>query len=167
MCVRAVNFICNYVHWSFFRVAAQCIQFFTFYCFLFFCNVLFSFFIDSVMFCLVTHCKHHFWHMPGLCISASIIFLPWSGFSTHAQSAQSPWMSQLVLLTLQLKPMPMMVFCLPATRLNSQKYWPPLMLLPRPRDYTQHGRKRRFRILATVHCHLQFTCRPVDRQSKQ
>ena len=27
--------------------------------------------------------------------------------------------------------------------------------------------KRRFRISATVHRHLQFTCRPVDRQLKQ
>ena len=34
-------------------------------------------------------------------------------------------------------------------------------------DYTHHGRKRRFRLLATVHRHLQFTCRPVDGQSKQ
>ena len=90
--------------------------------------------------------------------------LPWTGFSTDAQS---PWVSQLVLLASQIKPMPMMVFCSLTARPNGQRYWPPLILLLRPWDYTHHSRKRTFRILATVHRHRQFTCRPVDKQSKQ
>jgi len=49
--------------------------------------------------------------------------------------------SQLVLLALQMKPMPMMVFCSLNARQNSQKYWTPLILLLRPWDYTHHGRK--------------------------
>jgi len=51
------------------------------------------------------------------CVLAPALFC--FGFSTDAQS---PWVSQLVLLALQMKPMPMMVFCSLTARQNGQKY---------------------------------------------
>ena len=51
----------------------------------------------------------------GCALAPALFCIAGTGFSTDAQSS---WVSPLVLLTLQIKPMPMMVFCSPTARPN-------------------------------------------------